>query len=119
MASSSSRSVTKCSWLRRRRRSSPDSFTISVRAVSGSDLMSDEIDVSVLNRKCGLIWLARAARRVERSSFSCSCRRCSIRALFQILMGMATPRTVANTMSPISHADGGTCAIPIAGARLG
>ena len=92
MASSSSRSVTKCSWLRSRRRSSPESFTMRVRAVSGCDRMSDEIDVSVLNRKCGLIWLASASSRVAISSFSCSWRRCSIRALFQILIGIATER---------------------------
>ncbi len=54
IASSSSRSVTKCSWLRSSRRSSPDSFTISIRAVSGFDRISDEIDVSVLKRKCGI-----------------------------------------------------------------
>ena len=80
IASSSSRSVTKCSWLRSRRRSSPDSFTISMRAVSGCDRISDEIEVSVLNRKCGLIWLSSASTRAVMSSFSCSCSRCSMRA---------------------------------------
>jgi hypothetical protein len=30
-------------------------LTMSVRAVSGCERMSDEIEVSVLNRKCGLI----------------------------------------------------------------
>ena len=35
--------------------SRPDSFTMSMRAVSGCERISDEIDVSVLNRKCGLI----------------------------------------------------------------
>ena len=90
IASSSSRSVTKCSWLRSSRRSSPDSLTISIRAVSGCDRISEEIDVSVLKRKCGLIWLASASTRAAISSFSCSCSRCSMRALFQILMGTAT-----------------------------
>ena len=90
IASSSSRRVTKCSWLRSSRRSSPDSLTISIRAVSGCERISDEIDVSVLNRKCGLIWLASASRRAAISSFSCSCSRCSMRALFQILIGIAT-----------------------------
>ena len=51
--------------------------------------MSDEIEVSVLNRKCGLIWFDSASMRAAISSFSCSCSRCSIRALFQILIGMA------------------------------
>ena len=32
-----------------------------MRAVSGCVRISDEIDVSVLNRKCGLIWLASAS----------------------------------------------------------
>ena len=99
IASSSSRSVTKCSWLRSSRRSRPDSLTISIRAVSGCERISDEIDVSVLNRKCGLIWLASASTRAAISSFSCSCSRCSMRALFQILIGMATQSTVASTTS--------------------
>ena len=61
--------------------------------------MSDEIDVSVLNRKCGLIWLASASTRAVSSSFSCSCSRCSIRALFQILIGVATHSTVVEQTS--------------------
>ena len=69
---------------------------ISVRAVSGLERINDEIDVSVLKRKCGLIWLASASRRVAINSFSCSCRRCSMRALFQILIGIATESTVAS-----------------------
>ena len=70
---------------------------ISIRAVSGCVRMSEEMDVSVLNRKCGLIWLASASILAARSSFSCSCRRCSMRALFQILIGVATARTVASS----------------------
>ena len=100
---SSSRSVTKCSWLRKSRRSSFDSLVISMRAVSGCERISDEIDVSVLNRKCGLIWLASASTRAVISSFSCSCNRCSIRAVFQIFIGTATENTVASTTSPSSH----------------
>ena len=53
--------------------------------------MSEVIDVSVLKRKCGLIWLASASTRAAIRSFSCSASRCSMRALFQILIGMATP----------------------------
>ena len=62
---------------------------ISMRAVSGLVRTSDEIDASVLNRKCGLIWLVRASIRAFISSFSCSWTRCSMRALFQILIGAA------------------------------
>ena len=39
----------------------PTASMISIRAVSGCVRMSDEIEVSVLNRKCGLIWLASAS----------------------------------------------------------
>ena len=74
-----------------------------MRAVSGCERMSDEIDVSVLNRKWGLIWLASASTRACMSSFSCSCSRCSIRAVFQILMGMATDMTVVSTVTASSH----------------
>ncbi len=103
IASSSSRSVTKCSWLRSSRRSRPESLMMSVRAVSGCDRVSDAIEASVLNRKCGLIWLASASTFAASSSFSCSCSRCSIRAVFQILIGMATDSTVASTTSTYIH----------------
>ena len=76
--------------LRISRRSRPDSLVISIRAVSGCVRISDEIEVSVLNRKCGLIWFASASIFAASSSFSCSCSRCSMRALFQILIGVAT-----------------------------
>ena len=76
------------------RRSRPESLAISMRAVSGCVRMSEVIEVSVLKRKCGLIWLASASIFAARSSFSCSCSRCSMRALFQILIGIATQRTV-------------------------
>ena len=88
-----------------KRRSRPDSFVISIRAVSGCVRISDEIEVSVLNRKCGLIWFASASIFAARSSFSCSCSRCSMRALFQILIGVATPSTVASSTTNISHGD--------------
>ena len=68
------------------------------RAVSGCVLMRDEIDVSVLNRKCGLIWFDSASSLAARRSFSCSASRCSMRALFQILIGEATATTVPKTM---------------------
>ena len=76
-------------------------MTISIRAVSGLDRISDEIDCSVLNRKCGLIWLASASIRAVISSFSCSCSLCSMRALFQILIGMATHSVVSSTASAV------------------
>ena len=80
----------------------PESRLMTMRAVSGCDRTSDEMDVSVLKRKCGLIWFARAETRAAISSFSCSWSRCSTRAVFQILMGVATASTVASmTSSPI------------------
>ena len=104
----SSRRVTKCSWLRSRRRSSPDSLPMSMRAVSGCERISDEMDVSVLNRKWGLIWLASASTRACISSFSCSCSRCSMRAAFQILMGTATDITVVTTITATSQTSVGS-----------
>ena len=50
----------------------PESFVISMRAVSGFVRISDEIEASVLKRKCGLIWFASASILAARSSFSCS-----------------------------------------------
>ena len=102
----SSRRLTKCSWLFIRRRSSTDSFWISMRAVSGCERMSDEIEVSVLNRKCGLIWLLSASILAAISRVSCSCSRCSMRALFQILIGVATASTVARTTSTVMPSEG-------------
>ena len=100
---SSSPKVTKGSLFLRRWRSRFESFPISIRAVSGFVRMSDEIEFSVLNRKCGLIWLDRALMRAAMSSFSCSTSWCSIRALFQILIGMAIASTVATITSAIVH----------------
>ena len=74
---------------------------MSVRAVSGWDRMSEEIDASVLKRKCGLIWLLSASIFAARRSFSCSCSLCSMRALFQILIGVATASTVTSTTSAV------------------
>ncbi len=80
---------------------------MSMRAVSGWVRMSEEIDVSVLNRKCGLIWFASASIFAASSSFSCSCSRCSMRALFQILIGVATASTVASRTTTIIHGESG------------
>ena len=79
---------------------------MSARAVFGWERISDEIDARVLNRKCGLIWLLSASTFAVRSSFSCSCRRCSTRALFHILIDIATPSTVASATSAVIHGDG-------------
>ena len=60
IAASSSRSGTKCSGSAAA--GGAVSLTINTRAVSGLDRINEEIEVSVLNRKCGLIdW--RAPRR--------------------------------------------------------
>ena len=67
--------------------------------------MSEEIEASVLNRKCGLIWFDSASIFAASSSVSCSCRRCSMRALFQILIGVATDRTVASRTTTIMPTD--------------
>ena len=99
--SSSSRSVTKWSVLRINRRRRPESFKINMRAVSGCVRMSEEIEASVLNRKCGLIWFDNASILAASSSVSCSWSRCSIRALFQILIGVATDSTVASSTTTI------------------
>src|SRR3954449_2466890 len=77
-----------------------------MRAVSGCVRISEEIDVSVLNRKCGLIWFASASIFAASSSFSCSCSRCSIRALFQILIGVATQSVDANRTISMRHEPG-------------
>ena len=79
---------------------------ISIRAVPAAMRISDEIDVSVLKRKCGLIWFASASIFAASSSFSCSCSRCSMRALFQILIGVATASTVASRTSDQSSTSG-------------
>ena len=55
----------------------------------------------------GLIWLASASIRALSSSFSCSWSRCSIRAVFQILIGIVTLSTVASTTSTASQELGG------------
>ncbi len=84
-------------------------MTISMRAVSGCDRISDEIEVSVLNRKCGLIWFASASTRAVSSSFSCSASRCSMRAWFQIMMGVETENTVASSTSRFWKSMDGDC----------
>ena len=87
-------------WLRSSRRSRPESLAISMRAVSGCDRISDEIDVERVEQEVRVDLARRAPRsRAAISSFSCSWSRCSMRALFQILIGVATHSTVARMTS--------------------
>ena len=65
-----------------------ESFTTITRAWLRSVRISDETEFSVLNRKCGLIWLVSAARRASTSSRCCSSSFFSLRVLFQIFSGM-------------------------------
>ena len=99
MNSSSSRKGTKVSCLRSRRRRILESFSTTPRAISGSKRMSEETVLSVLKRKCGLIWLVSASMR----AFSSSCWFCSrfisMRVLFQIFTAMATHMTEESTTS--------------------
>ena len=69
MNSSSSRSGTNVSCLRSSRRKIFESFSTTPRAMSGSKRISEETVFSVLNRKCGLIWLVSASMR----AFSSNC----------------------------------------------
>ena len=78
---------------------------MTVRAASGLERMSEDTDVSVLKRKCGLIWLLSASTRAVSRSFSCSWSRCSIRALFQMRIGVATASTVERTTRARVHQD--------------
>ena len=70
------------------------SFTIISRAESGSRRTSEEIEFSVLNRKCGLIWLCSASMRACSSSRSCCSSFISMRTLFSTFSAMATAITV-------------------------
>jgi len=94
MKLSSSRRVLKFSCLRSRRRSTLESFTTITRAWLGSVRISEETELRVLNRKWGLIWLVRAARRASTSRRCCSSSFFSLRVLFQIFSGMVTAKTV-------------------------
>src|SRR5271170_514020 len=99
MKASSSRSGVRLSVLRNRRRRMLERRYTTPRACSGLVRMSDDTELSVLNKKCGLIWLVRAARR---ASFKRNCWASSffsLRVLFQILSGIIT----ANIM--LAYAD--------------
>ena len=71
-----------------------ESLWMSRRATSGSVRVADAIELSVLNRKWGLIWLERACRRALTTSTSCSASFRSSRTLFQILSGMPSAASV-------------------------
>jgi hypothetical protein len=53
-----------------------------------------------------LIWLLSASIFAASSSFSCSWSRCSMRALFQILIGVATVSTVASATRIVMAGEG-------------
>ena len=72
-----------------------ESFNTITRAWSGLVRISEETEFSVLNRKCGLIWLVSASRRACISSRCCSSSLVSLRVLFQIFSGSATANSVA------------------------
>ncbi len=94
MNCTSSRSVTNDSCVRISRRRMLASFTMISRAMSGSKRTSDDTVFSVLNRKCGLIWLCSASIRACISMRCCSSSFISIRRLFQILSGRPTHAAV-------------------------
>src|SRR4030095_889299 len=101
MNSRSSRSEMKfscpCSSLRRM----CESLITIVRAFAGLVRIRDEIEFSVLNRKCGLIWLARASNLDFTTSTSCSASFISKRVLFQIFNVMPTQLSVVTKISKI------------------
>src|SRR5467141_2235646 len=99
MNCSSSRSGTNVSCLRSSRRRMLLSFSTTPRAESGSKRISAETVFSVLNRKCGLIWLESASMRAFKSNCWCRSRFISTRVLFQIFNGEATDISVAITTS--------------------
>ncbi len=61
---------------------------------------------SVLKRKWGLIWLISASMRAWSSAFSWSTSLRSIRVVFQMRTGSATPITVARTIKMLVHVCG-------------
>src|SRR2546428_728884 len=69
----------------------------SPRAESGSKRISAVTVFSVLNKKCGLIWLESASMRAFSSNCWCLSRFISMRVLFQIFSGAATDISVAIT----------------------
>src|SRR5712671_1308205 len=106
MNCNSSRSGTNVSCLRSSRRKMLLSFSTTPRAASGSNRISDDTVFSVLNKKCGLIWLDSASMRAFSSNCWCRSRFISMRVLFQIFSGAATDISVASThnKSHQSHA---------------
>src|SRR5262245_48813231 len=78
-----------------------ESLITIVRAFAGLVRISDEIEFSVLKRKCGLIWLARASNLDFTTSTSCSASFISRRVLFQIFRVMPTQLSVVTKISKI------------------
>src|SRR6267143_6411527 len=99
MNCNSSPSGTTISCLRSSSRKILLSFSTTPRAASGSNRISDETVFSVLNKKCGLIWLDSASMRAFSSNCWCRSRFISMRVLFQIFSGAATDISVASTHS--------------------
>ena len=100
MNATSSRSGAKLSPLLSSRRKILDSRYTTCRALSGLVRISDETVFSVLNRKCGLIWVASAASRACTSSRSLASSSRSLRALFQIFKGTETVNIVVMHTAP-------------------
>src|SRR4051794_38979450 len=71
------------------------------RAFSGSVRTSDDTELSVLNRKCGLIWLVSAAIRASCNSLCCDSSLSSFLALFQIFNGSVVVKTVVAKIAMI------------------
>src|SRR5712692_7032815 len=110
MNCSSSRSGTNVSCLRSSRRKMLLSFSTTPRAASGSKRISDDTVFSVLNKKCGLIWLDSASMRAFSSNCWCRSRFISMRVLFQIFSGAATDISVASTHNPSHQSQCGSIA---------
>src|SRR6266404_9934943 len=99
MNCNSSRNGTNVSCLRSSRRKILLNFSTTPRAASGSNRISEDTVFSVLNKKCGLIWLDSASMRAFNSNCWCRSRFISMRVLFQIFSGAATDINVASTHS--------------------
>src|SRR6267378_1752825 len=99
MNCNSSFSGTNVSCLRSRRRRILLKRNTTPRAVSGSKRINAETVFSVLNKKCGLIWLDSASMRAFNNNCWCRSRSFSMRVLFQIFSGAATDISVASTHS--------------------
>src|SRR6267143_6271552 len=110
MNCNSSRKGTNGSCLRSSRRKMLLSFSTTPRAASGSNRISDDTVFSVLNKKCGLIWLESASMRALSSNCWCRSRFISMRVLFQIFSGAATDISVASTHNPSHQSQCGSIA---------